>query len=170
MGNLPGLSRSPTPPILAGTDFSLPVFLSVPVAPEITRFHLNYNRESALQRDALTGADFINSVYRSANARTERKVSRGREGKGISVESPSLSLSPYLRFCQVTLSCQNNEAETRRTHDRPAIPCFSPQLSQFICVRRNPDMCSRLEKRAVHTRERYPRYFPTGISRSSLSR
>lgn len=29
----------------SGTDFSLPVFLSVPVTSEITRFHLNYNRE-----------------------------------------------------------------------------------------------------------------------------
>lgn len=40
-----------------GADFSLPVFLSVPVAPEITRFHLNYNHER--QSDAPLRLEWI---------------------------------------------------------------------------------------------------------------
>lgn len=72
VGNLPGRS--------GGADFSLPVFLSVPVASEITRFHLNYNRER--HSDAQTGVDLINSVYRNSGKRRRIPVER-RSRSGI---------------------------------------------------------------------------------------
>jgi len=71
VGNLPGLSGRGR----AALTFLSPVFLSVPVAPEITRFHLNYNRER--HNDAQAGVDLINSVC--GNVERGRGLRRGEE-------------------------------------------------------------------------------------------
>jgi hypothetical protein len=78
VGNLPGLSGGGR----AALTFLSPVFLSVSVAPEITRFHLNYNRER--HSDAQAGVDLINSVYGNVErGRALRKEEVAQESRRL---------------------------------------------------------------------------------------
>lgn len=85
------------------------MFLSVPVASEITRFHLNYNRER--HSDAETGVDLINSVYRSdgKRGRIPRKEEVAADSRFVSLAIGDLARRPEDGSRQTT--------ETRRAND-----------------------------------------------------